>query len=185
MTLEDLGFAYVEPRFKRYILSDYSPVTENGILKFFLSCEFIIDSKGFRVDHKELEYTIKQAELLGRIPGMIVGRDLKQYFLIMPEPDYYSIFGNYPLIHLEDHDNRDTDKLNPRLFWKKIALQITDKRKRARNWIGKLRGVKVLARDRPYVMFSLDDFVKHMENLTSDKAIKLPHYWRRGSKQKF
>ena len=178
--LERLSFAYVEPRFKNYLLADIAPGdTDNGTLKFFMSCEYVSDTTAFRLDHNELEYTIKQATLLGRIPGAILGHDLKRYYLILPEPDYYSIFGNYPLTEIQDYDPKDNDKLCPRLFWKKITLMIFDKRKRTRSWIGKLRGIKLLIKQRPYVMFSLNDFVKHMEELASDKTINLPHYWRR------
>ena len=158
--LGGLNFDYVEPRFRQYLLADYT-IGPDSRLKFFISCTFISDQVAFRPDRKELLYTTKQAKLLGRVPCIVLGKDWKEFFIILPEPDYHSIFGNYPLLSIEDY--KASDKLSPRLFWKKLRSMIGDKRKRGRVWLGKLVGIRIRLGKHTAFMFMLKDFVKHLE----------------------
>jgi len=156
--LGQLCFDCVTPRFKGSILADYA-ISGDNTLKFFLSCEHISDTVSFRIGHEDIKYTSEQAELLGRIPGLIMGKDWRRFYIVLQEQDYYSIFGNYPMLSLEDYHVRD--KLNPKLFWKKAKLLIEDKRKRERTRLGKLRGIRVRGKD-DYIIFTLEDFTKHL-----------------------
>ena len=172
--LGQLNFDNVMPRFNQSILADYA-ISGDNTLKFFIGCSFISDPISFRIDGKEITYTSEQAKLLGRIPGLIIGKgwrtdergarpgleNWKKLCIVLPEPDYYSIFGNYPLLSLEDYIV--PDKLNPKLYWKKIWVMIRDKRKRGRTWMGKLRGIRIYAKGN-CVIFALEDFVNHLEH---------------------
>lgn len=157
-TLGQLGFDCVTPRFKQFVLADYA-ISRDNTLKFFLRCEHISDPISFRIGHEDMNYASVQAGLLGRIPGLIIGKDWKKFYIILQGQDYYSIFGNYPSITMEEY--RVRDKMNPKLFWKKATIMIEDKRKRERTRLGKLRGIRVMAKDE-HVIFTLVDFTRHL-----------------------
>lgn len=156
--LGQLGFDCVTPRFKDCLLADYA-ISGDNTLKFFLSCEHTSDPISFRIGDEDMRYTSDQANLLGRIPGMIIGKDWKRFYIILQEQDYYSIFGNYPMLSVEDY--HVGDKLNPKLYWKKTRVMLEDKRKMRRTRIGNLRGIHICSKG-DYVIFALDDFTKHL-----------------------
>ena len=175
--LENNGYGGINHSSGSLLVADYKCNNEHGdILKFVVYCLYVNDSRSFNIPGKKLEVTNDVATALKRIPIMILGHTINKYYILIPEQSYYSLFGNYPLVSVEDYHT--INKANPKLIWKKARIMIEDKRKRTVSWIGKLRGIRVMSKG-PYLMFRFKDFMKHVNELSSDNDITLPHYWKK------